>query len=136
MSKTVIEELLEEMEKNVLLLEEFREVSLSDFISDPHHYLMAERCFQLAIQCLIDIAYYLASQKRWPKPDSAAEAVLLLGRQNVLESAFAAKIVGMANFRNVLVHAYLQIDRSRVYSLLAELDDFREFSKQVLAYLK
>ena len=56
MSKTVIEELLEEMERNVRLLEELRTESLSDFVSNPRNYLMAERCFQLAIQCLIDVA--------------------------------------------------------------------------------
>ena len=97
---------------------------------------MAERCFQLAIQCLIDIAYYLAAQKRWAKPESASEAVSALGTHQVLDSVFVSKIVGMANFRNILVHAYLQIDRTRVYKLLDELDDFRNFTRQIIAYLE
>ena len=42
----------------------------------------------------------------------------------------------MANFRNILVHAYLQIDRTRVYKLLDELDDFRTFTRQIITYLE
>ena len=136
MSKTVIEELLEEMERNVRLLEELKAESLPDFVSNPRNYLMAERCFQLAIQCLIDIAYYLAAQNRWTKPESASDAVKALGEHQVLDSGFADKIVGMANFRNILVHAYLQIDRARVYKMLNELDDFRTFTRQIITYLE
>ena len=136
MSKTVIEELLEEMERNVRLLEELKAESLPDFVSNPRNYLMAERCFQLAIQCLIDIAYYLAAQNRWTKPESASDAVKALGEHQVLDSDFAAKIVGMANFRNILVHAYLQIDRARVYKMLDELDDFRTFTREIITYLE
>lgn len=136
MSKTVIEELLEEMERNVGLLEELKSESLSDFVSNPRNYLMAERCFQLAIQCLIDIAYYLAAQNRWTKPESASDAVKALGEHQVLDRDFSAKIVGMANFRNILVHAYLQIDRTRVYKLLDELDDFKTFARQIITYLE
>lgn len=136
MSKTVIEELLEEMERNVRLLEELKAESLPDFVSNPRNYLMAERCFQLAIQCLIDIAYYLAAQNRWTKPESASDAVKALGEHQVLDSGFADKIVGMANFRNILVHAYLQIDRARVYKMLDELDDFRTFTRQIITYLE
>ena len=33
----------------------------------------------------------------------------------------------MANFRNILVHAYLGINRDMVYSYLSELGDFRSF---------
>lgn len=123
------------MEKNVVHLESLRTISLRDFVDEPRNHLFAERCFQLAIQCLIDISYYLASQKGWQKPESAAEAVMVLGLNGVLKPDFAKKIVGMANFRNILVHAYLQINRATVYQLLADLGDFREFARQVLTYL-
>lgn len=124
------------MERNVAHLESLRDsVTLEDFIADPRQHLFAERCFQLAIQCLVDIAYYLASQRGWQKPESAAEAVLTLGRQGALTQDFAKRIVGMANFRNILVHAYLQINRETVYQLLSDLGDFREFARQMTRYI-
>jgi uncharacterized protein YutE (UPF0331/DUF86 family) len=135
LSTTIIEELLEEMERNVQHLESLRPLTLEEFAGDPRNYLFAERCFQLAIQCLVDIAYYLASQKGWQKPESASEAIIRLGQQRVLEPKFAEKVVGMANFRNILVHAYLQINRAMVHELLAELEDFREFTRQITGYL-
>ena len=39
------------------LLEELRQVERDEFLANPRHYLLAERCFQLAIQCVMDVAY-------------------------------------------------------------------------------
>lgn len=136
MTRLIIDELLEELERNVRLLEPMRELTEDEFVADPHQYLFAERCFQLAIQCLLDVSLYIASQKGWQKPPTAADAVALLGRQGVLDQDFAATIVGMANFRNILVHAYLKIDRRKVYSFLDDLEDFREFTRQVLRFIE
>ncbi|MBI3924472.1 MAG: DUF86 domain-containing protein [Armatimonadetes bacterium] len=136
MTKPIIYELLEEIQRNLDLLQRLRAVPEEAFVSDPERYLLAERCFQLAIQCLLDISFYIASQQGWQRPESSSEAVLLMGTQGVLTREFSEKIVGMANFRNVLVHAYLKIDRHIVYRFLSDLDDFREFSRQVLDYLE
>lgn len=48
---------------------------------------------------------------------------------------FAERIVGMANFRNILVHGYLKINRGIVYDLLARVEDLRECARHLLAYL-
>lgn len=45
------------------------------------------------------------------------------------------KLSVMANFRNILVHAYLNIHRAIVYDNLQEIDDFREFQRYILTYL-
>ncbi|MFQ5864025.1 MAG: HepT-like ribonuclease domain-containing protein [bacterium] len=45
-------------------------------------------------------------------------------------------MVGLVNFRNILVHAYLEIDRQIVYENLKHLDDFRQFMKYLTRYLK
>lgn len=135
MNKPLIFELLDELERNVRLLEALRATAREDFLADPHHYLFAERCFQIAIQCLIDICTYLAAHKGWDRPEDSAAAVLLMGRQGVLPREFAERIVGMANFRNILVHAYLKINRNIVYDMLTRLDDFREFARHILTYV-
>ena len=41
----------------------------------------------------------------------------------------------MANFRNILVHAYLGINRQLVYEYLSRLEDFREFERHLEGYL-
>ncbi|GMU54276.1 MAG: hypothetical protein AMXMBFR33_34220 [Candidatus Xenobia bacterium] len=132
---TLVRELLSELERNVVLLSQLASQSREEFTGDPRHYLLAERCFQLAIQCVLDIGFYLAAQKGWQRPDDSREAILTMGRQGVLPPEFAQRIQGMANFRNVLVHAYLGINRDLVYDYLSRLDDFTEFSRHIEAYV-
>jgi uncharacterized protein YutE (UPF0331/DUF86 family) len=135
LNHTLIESLLTEIDANVNLLDELKTLSEDEFVKDPHHYLLAERCFQLAIQCVLDICYYIAAKNGWDKPEDGAAAILLMGEKGVLTNELARKIVGMANFRNILAHAYLNINREIVFSNLREVVDFRTFSAQVLKYL-
>ncbi len=133
--QAIVESLLSELENNVALLEQLRAIPKEEFSANPRHYLFAERCFQLAIQCLVDVAYRLAAGEGWPKPQDSAGAIQLLGEKRVLPQEFVRKIAGVVGFRNILVHAYLHIDRGLVHSKLAEIGDFREFQRHVLAYL-
>jgi len=131
----IVRELLDELDRNVALLDEARGYTREEFVGEPRRYLLAERCYQLAIQCMIDIANYVASLKQWQRAEDSRESLLLLGRQGVLPTEFAQRIAGMANFRNVLVHAYLGINRNLVYDYLERLDDFRQFARYVELYL-
>lgn len=133
---TLVRELLTEIDRNLSLLSELASLPREEFTGDPRHYLLAERCFQLAIQCVLDIGFYLAAQNSWQRPEDSREAILTLGRQGVLPADFAQRIQGMANFRNVLVHAYLGINRDLVYDYLNRLEDFTEFSRHIEVYLK
>lgn len=45
--------------------------------------------------------------------------------------------MGMAKFRNVLVHLYLEVDRRRVYRYLQEsLEDFEQFARYISEWLR
>ena len=87
---TLHRDLLQELEKNLVILEELGNLSRDEFLANPRHYLLAERCFQLAIQCVMDMGYTLASFHRWQRPEDGRDAILLLGRQGILPEAFAA----------------------------------------------
>jgi len=124
------------MDENIRILEELRDLSYEEFSKNPKTYKLAERCFQLAIECIIDICHYLIAQNAWPRPADNAEAVLRLGEQGVIPKDFATKIFSMVNFRNILVHAYLKIDQSIVYDHMQELNDFRIFQEHIIQYLE
>lgn len=132
---TLHRDLLEELERNLVLLEELSRLEKDDFLANPHHYLLAERCFQLAIQCILDFGYTLASLRQWQRPSDGRDAILMLGRQGVIPLDFAQKIAPMANFRNILVHAYLGINRGLVYQYLRQTEDFRRFIIHAEEYL-
>jgi uncharacterized protein YutE (UPF0331/DUF86 family) len=81
---------------------------------------------------VLDVGSYIIAGKGWRKPKDYAEVIEILGEQNVLPHDLANKIVGMANLRNILVHAYLRIDRDVLYEKLEMIDDFRTFQRHIL----
>ena len=69
-------------------------------------------------------------------PATSQEAIELLRDAGVFPATFADTLVQMARFRNLLVHAYAQIDIERVYEHLQNhLDDFGQFAQHVLQFL-
>jgi len=124
-----------EMDENLKILEELKTIAFAKFAGDPKIYKLAERCFQLCIECVIDIAHYLIAQNQWEQPLNTKEAILTLGDHDVLPELFADAVAGMAGFRNILVHGYTRIDRAIVYEHLKRLDDFRDFQKYIVDYL-
>ncbi len=132
---TPIRERLLEIEANARLLAELRSTPAEVFVSEPKVYKLAERCFHVAIECMIDIADHLIAEHGWPRPESGREALHTLGTQGVLPLSFAEQIAPMAGLRNLLVHGYLALDRRQLHSHLSRLDDFREFIRHIDAYL-
>ncbi len=135
MNRAALESLLTEMDRHVSLLECVRSTPRAEFLHDPRHHLFAERCFQLAIQCLLDVCYHVAARSGWAKPEDGAAAIQRMAEHGVIPKEFADKIQPMVNFRNILVHAYLNINRELVHANLDYLDDFRSFQRHILTYL-
>jgi len=94
-----------------------------------------ERGLQLCTQCVLDIATHLVASAGRDAPDYAT-AIERLNELKILSPEFAAKLRPLADFRNALVHGYLQIDVARLHAVLNQhLDDVREFARSVNAYL-
>lgn len=132
---TPIRERLLEIEANARLLAELRTTPVEAFLREPKIYKLAERCFQVAIECMIDTADHLIAERGWPRPESGRDALHSLGAQGVLPQSFAERIAPMAGLRNLLVHGYLAIDRRTLHTHLSRVEDFREFIRHIEAYL-
>jgi uncharacterized protein YutE (UPF0331/DUF86 family) len=131
----VIEERFSEMEENLQILDELKAIPFAQFQADPKTAKLAERCLQLAIECILDVAHHLIATRGWPRAGEGAAALATLGARDVLPADFAANIAGMANLRNILVHNYVRIDRALVYGHMRRLENFRAFQRHVLAFL-
>lgn len=69
-------------------------------------------------------------------PQSYKEIFLKIGQVGILPADFAQKIAVMAQFRNVLVHLYLEVDLQKVYHYLQRnLNDLESFAQYVSEYL-
>ena len=90
-----------------------------------------ERGFQLCAQNALDIASHLSSAAGLD-PANYGSSIDCLVEANILPPAFGKRFRGIAGFRNVLVHGYLDIDVDRLAATLgAPLDDFEEFARHV-----
>ena len=87
---------------------------------------------QNLIGACIDIAQHLLCAKNAEIPGSYAEALEALGRIGVLEPEFARRFSGAAKLRNVVVHAYADLDIDRIAAAVpALLEDTKTFLKAV-----
>ena len=78
-----------------------------------------ERLGQLVIQSLLDLAAMLAVNEVGRKPEACRELALWLSRR--LGLGVSRFLVGLAGFRNVLVHGYAEIDVSMGVAAFREM---------------
>ncbi len=102
---------------------------------DHEERWLVERGLQLCAQNALDVSTHIAVGMGRDVPDYAS-AVDVMADLGVLPRSFAAHFRNMAEFRNVIVHGYLDVDVEVLYRVLNErLDDFVEFSTLVEQFL-
>ncbi|MBL7072246.1 MAG: DUF86 domain-containing protein [Candidatus Omnitrophica bacterium] len=131
-----VNERLSEMRENILLLDELKAVSQKKFCSDPKIFKLAERCLEVAIQCILDICHHIIVDNDWSRPRDNKDALQIISSNKIIPKNFAKKIEPMAGLRNILAHEYLKVDPQLIYEHLNNLKDFRDFQKYVVKYLK
>ena len=102
---------------------------------DPEERWTVERGLQLCAQNALDISTHIAVGMGRDVADYVS-AVDVLADIGVVPRPFAADFRGMAGFRNIIVHGYLDVDIEVLHQVLNErLNDFVEFSKLVEQFL-
>lgn len=100
------------------------------FVADPLIYGNAERYLQLAIQAVLDVGHHVVADLKLSLPADNKELFEQLAKHKIVPVRLSQKLVGMAGFRNLLVHEYMEIDRHRVFAVLEhDLGDFERFIK-------
>jgi uncharacterized protein YutE (UPF0331/DUF86 family) len=95
-----------------------------------------ERGLQLCAQNALDVATHLVAAAGREAPDYAT-SIDRLAEAGVLPPEFAARFRGVAGFRNVLVHGYLEVDLDLVHQALDErLEEFDRFAALVEDYVE
>jgi uncharacterized protein YutE (UPF0331/DUF86 family) len=127
---------LDELSERLGRLEPLRSKSKAEFDRDPYLRDIAERNLEVAAQCVLDISHRLISLAGAQKPRDYYEAILRLGELGVLSPDFAAHLVPLAGFRNILVHEYLAVNWQDVYRNLQQIDDQAKFADLVRQWLR
>ena len=90
--------------------------------------LAAQHAIQLAIQICVDIGAHLIAELGLRMPDDYKGVFEALREPLELDAELVTDLSAAAGMRNVLVHAYLEVDDDRVWDALGHLDDLREFA--------
>lgn len=128
---------IESLKQYISILEGLQNITLAEVEKDPIKRGAIERYLQLAIEVCIDIAEMIISDQRLQTPQTAAEAIEILGEKGILDKDFAQNFSKAVGFRNILIHDYVKIDYGIVLkNLKSNLSDFHRFIKEVLMFLK
>jgi uncharacterized protein YutE (UPF0331/DUF86 family) len=139
MSKTTFNKILaklERLDEYLGYLKEIQKVNKKSFINDFHFYGLAERYLQLIIEVTIDVGKLLIIEQKLKKPEENSEIFPILFDQKIISRKLVNNLIGITNFRNILVHEYEKIDREIIYQKMQKnLDDFQQFKKEILKFL-
>jgi uncharacterized protein YutE (UPF0331/DUF86 family) len=106
------------------------------FLSDEALQAQAERHLQLAIQAAIDIANHVVAEESSQTPEDYPSTFSALGSIGVIDAELADRLRSAAGLRNILVHAYLDVDPEILWESLGKLDDLERFATGVEAFLQ
>ena len=82
----------------------------------------------LAVQGVIDMATAMCVHRGLGVPPTYGDAFRLLASDGVLDSDLAARLARAAGFRNLIVHAYADLDLEQVHTIASYgPDDLRAF---------
>ena len=117
-------------------LERFSAVDRAEFIATPDTHHLAERYLHLAVEAALDIANHLIADAGYEAPETYRDAFAILARHGVLDDDLGSRLQGWAGFRNVLVHAYLDIDHGIAWdAITTHLGDLRSFARAAASRL-
>lgn len=109
-------------------LDEVRAGGEADYLRDERLQAATERWLQLAVQTCIDIGASLVAERSSHPPADYASVFTSLAVAGDLPSELADRLAAAARQRNLLVHAYLDVDPLEVLASLHRLDDLRAFA--------
>lgn len=128
---------LERLDEYFGYLKDIQKVNKKSFLTDYHFYGLAERYLQLAIEVIIDIGKLIIVSEDLKRPEDNGDIISIMADNKILTKKSSEKLIGIVNFRNILVHDYEKIDREIVYKKLQKnLDDFSDFKKNIIKYLR
>ena len=136
-NERIVANRISKLREYLKVLRELQKASFEEFVSNPRIRYSVERCLHLAIECAINIGNHIISALQLRKPEEYHEISLILEENEVIPRQFAEEFVKVIRFRNILVHSYIDLDLSKVYSFLQErLGDFELFIGYMTEFLK
>lgn len=134
--RDVLDRRLGRLEEVVADLRSLQARGRAEVLGDRGLLAQLERWLHLAGECAADIAQHVIADQGWATPGTYREAFVRLREYGVIDEDLARRMAGWAGLRNVVVHAYLDLDHERLLDALDELDDLEHFAAAVAAWVR
>ncbi|MDR3600367.1 MAG: DUF86 domain-containing protein [Desulfosporosinus sp.] len=134
-NRTKVERQLELIKEYLDFLQEIQLLPEEEFTASRRDFHSAERCLQLAIECLINIGNHIISDQGWRAPQDYADIFMVLSENNILSTEDVLTLKQMVQFRNRLVHVYWDIEPKVLWQIIKEeLGDIKQCAQNLAGY--
>jgi uncharacterized protein YutE (UPF0331/DUF86 family) len=135
-NREVINAMIDLIDENIRLIEEIRLQGYESFSNNFRDVQAAKHSLQESIEACLDIGNHIIAEKGFRRAEDYKDIYKILEEERIIDSELSARLQEMAQFRNLLVHAYGKIDTKRVFIIMSDdLKDIEEFVKKILKYI-
>ena len=132
-----VERRLLRLESVISELSRLSEMDLERFREDLSEMWKVERGLQLGAEVLLDIGNHILAAHFGASPDGYRKIFERMADHKVISRSLASRLSGLAGFRNVLVHDYLDLDPVRVLDNFKRApQQFSEFAQEIRDWLE
>lgn len=136
-NRTKVERQLQLIYEYLDFLHEIQSLTVEEFVSSRKDFHSAERCLQLAIECLINIGNHIISDQGLRAPKDYADIFKVLVENNILLTVDVVTLKQMVQFRNRLVHMYWEIEPKALCQIIQdELGDIERCARDLAKYVQ
>ena len=123
----LIRKRLELLEEYLEHLNRIKKTSLKDYSSKVENHAVAERFLHLSIELLEDLGNHIISSKKLGTVDVLRDVPHIFLKQEFITKKIHQTWINMIGLRNILVHAYANIDHTLVHRVLK--NDLKDIEK-------
>jgi uncharacterized protein YutE (UPF0331/DUF86 family) len=89
----------------------------------------------LGVQEAIDLCAHIIADQGWGPVPSLREHFTMLATKGVLEAELAAQLAAGVKVRNLIAHAYAEVDAAKLFAAAYDLADLLEaFCREILGF--
>ncbi len=128
----VIKRKLSEIEKYFTIIKKYQSVSQQEIFADDTLKGAVERYLYLLCQTAIDLAEAAVVHFKLRTPATYGEIFEILAENGLIGKDLSLKMKKMTGFRNILVHAYGEINQGIFYQILTkDINDISLFLEEI-----
>jgi uncharacterized protein YutE (UPF0331/DUF86 family) len=128
---------LADLETYINQMQEYSTITVKEYSKDWKIQRIVERTLQMMIELCVDITNHVIADKKYRVPTSYGDTFKVLEEEGLISDEQCNTMKKMAQFRNIIVHHYDNIDETIVVNILRQnLKDFLEYRDSIIKIIK